>query len=100
MTIGPNVPAPAASVPAAAPGSPGSGGPHAGTPRTARRVLPAEITAPRSAREFTQVTLDAWGLTGDAGDVVVAVSELVTNALRHGLEGLPSRCRCAPSSSS
>ncbi|MCP9984405.1 ATP-binding protein [Actinomadura madurae] len=63
-------------------------------------MLPAEITAPRSAREFTQVTLDAWGLTGDAGDVVVAVSELVTNALRHGLEGLPSRCRCAPSSSS
>ncbi|MEO3829634.1 ATP-binding protein [Actinomadura sp. B10D3] len=96
-TIGPNVPAPAASVPAAAPGLAGLWpAPHAGTPRTARRVLPAEITAPRSAREFTQVTLDAWGLSGDAGDVVVAVSELVTNALRHGLEGLPQPLPLCP----
>ncbi|MEV3926743.1 ATP-binding protein [Actinomadura coerulea] len=89
MTLGPNVPGEAARAPAPAPGLAGLWpAPHAGTPHTARRVLPAEITAPRSAREFTQVTLDAWGLAGDAGDVVVAVSELVTNALRHGLEGL------------
>ncbi|NVI86546.1 ATP-binding protein [Actinomadura sp. BRA 177] len=70
--------------------------PHAGTPRTARRVLPAEITSPRAAREFVQATLDDWGLGGDAGDVVVAVSELVTNALRHGLEGLPQPLPLCP----
>ncbi|MFD0904737.1 ATP-binding protein [Actinomadura sediminis] len=63
--------------------------PHEGAPRTARRVLPAEITAPRTAREFTEATLRAWGLADGAADIVVTVSELVTNALRHGLEGLP-----------
>ncbi|WP_433478654.1 ATP-binding protein [Spirillospora sp. CA-142024] len=96
--LGPNVPPnPRASVPVAAPGLAGLWpAPHAGTPRTARRVLPAEITAPRSAREFTQVTLEAWGLTDTAGDVVVAVSELVTNALRHGLEGLPQPLPLCP----
>ncbi|MEV5828175.1 ATP-binding protein [Spirillospora sp. NPDC052242] len=63
--------------------------PHEGAPRTARHVLPAEITAPRTAREFTEATLREWGLADEAGDIVVTVSELVTNALRHGLEGLP-----------
>ncbi|WP_141576874.1 ATP-binding protein [Actinomadura sp. WMMA1423] len=96
MTLGTDVPEQSARVQAA----PGLAGlwpaPHAGTPRTARRVLPAEITAPRSAREFTQVTLDAWGLADDSGDVVVAVSELVTNALRHGLEGLPQPLPLCP----
>jgi len=94
----PNAPAhPRPSVPVAVPGLAGLWpAPHAGTPRTARRVLPAEITAPRSAREFTHATLDEWGLSGDAGDVVVAVSELVTNALRHGLEGLPQPLPLCP----
>lgn len=94
---GPNVQAP---VPASVPVAPGLAGlwpaPHAGTPRMARRVFPAEITAPRSAREFTQVTLDGWGLSGDVGDIVVAVSELVTNALRHGMEGLPQPLPLCP----
>jgi anti-sigma regulatory factor (Ser/Thr protein kinase) len=98
MTLAPNAPATAqASVPVTAPGLAGLWpAPHAGTPRTARRVLPAEITAPRSAREFTQVTMDAWGVSAEAGDVVVAVSELVTNALRHGLEGLPQPLPLCP----
>ncbi|QKW35500.1 ATP-binding protein [Actinomadura sp. NAK00032] len=90
---------PRPSVPAAVPGLAGLWpAPHAGTPRTARRVLPAEITAPRAAREFTQATMDGWGVGGDAGagDVVVAVSELVTNALRHGLEGLPQPLPLCP----
>ncbi|WP_433137666.1 ATP-binding protein [Actinomadura nitritigenes] len=69
---------------------------YAGTPRTARRVLPAEITAPRTAREFTQATLREWGLGEGTEDVVVAVSELVTNALRHGLEGLPQPLPLCP----
>jgi anti-sigma regulatory factor (Ser/Thr protein kinase) len=62
----------------------------------ARRVFPAEITAPRSAREFTHVTLDGWGLADASEDVVIAVSELVTNALRHGMEGLPQPLPLCP----
>lgn len=60
--------------------------PHEGSPRTARKVLPADPTAPRTARAFARETLAEWGLPGDGSDVLVAVSELVTNALRHGME--------------
>ncbi|TDC94963.1 ATP-binding protein [Actinomadura sp. 7K507] len=70
--------------------------PHAGTPRMARRVFPAEITTPRSAREFTQATLHGWGLAADVDDIVIAVSELATNALRHGMEGLPQPLPLCP----
>ncbi|RFS85159.1 ATP-binding protein [Actinomadura spongiicola] len=104
--LGPNVPsngaaggpaAGSASGPAVVPGLAGLWpAPHAGMPRTARRVFPAEITAPRSAREFTHATLDGWGLASAAGDVVIAVSELVTNALRHGMEGLPQPLPLCP----
>ncbi|WP_051712692.1 ATP-binding protein [Spirillospora albida] len=91
--------APAAGVPSA-PAPAGLAGlwpaPHAGTPRSARRVFPAEITAPRAAREFTRATLLDWRVPGDAGDVLVAVSELVTNALRHGMEGLPQPLPLCP----
>lgn len=92
---------PATGVPnTPAPASAGLAGlwpsPHAGTPRTARRVFPAEITAPRAARDFTRATLLDWGVQEDAEDVVVAVSELVTNALRHGMEGLPQPLPLCP----
>jgi len=40
------------------------------------------------ARDFTRETLAAWGYQGAHDDVVLAVSELVTNAVRHG-RGLP-----------
>jgi len=70
--------------------------PHSGTPRTARRVFPAEVTTPRSAREFTQATLDEWGVTENVEDVVVTVSELATNALQHGMEGLPQPLPLCP----
>lgn len=86
-----------ATVPVAEPGLAGLWPtPHAGTPRMARRVFPAEITTPRSAREFTQATLVDWGLAGDAEDVVITVSELATNALRHGMEGLPQPLPLCP----
>ena len=86
-----------AAVPVAAPGLAGLWpAPHAGTPRTARRVFPAEITTPRSAREFTQATMHGWGLTENVEDIVVAVSELATNALRHGMEGLPQPLPLCP----
>jgi anti-sigma regulatory factor (Ser/Thr protein kinase) len=37
------------------------------------------------AREFTRVTLRAWGLAGLLAEAELVISELVTNALRHGL---------------
>ncbi|MBB1245239.1 ATP-binding protein [Streptomyces durbertensis] len=48
-------------------------------------ALPPHYEAVRTAREFTQVTLNAWQLGGRCDDVTLVVSELVTNALRHGL---------------
>ncbi|MFC7728861.1 ATP-binding protein [Actinomadura keratinilytica] len=59
-----------------------------GRPRTARRVLPADAASPKAAREFARATLEEWGLADAVEDVLVAVSELVTNALRHGLTDL------------
>lgn len=47
------------------------------------------LESPRAAREFTQQTLRAWDLGKVTEDASVIVSELVTNALRHGLRRLP-----------
>jgi anti-sigma regulatory factor (Ser/Thr protein kinase) len=47
------------------------------------------LESPRHAREFTQQTLVAWDLGKVIEDASVIVSELVTNALRHGLPRLP-----------
>ncbi|GAA2417631.1 hypothetical protein GCM10010191_30350 [Actinomadura vinacea] len=86
----PSAARPGPSAHAAAPGLAGLWpAPADGAPRTARRVLPAENTAPKEARSFTLATLREWGLDALADDALVAVSELVTNALQHGLRGLP-----------
>jgi anti-sigma regulatory factor (Ser/Thr protein kinase) len=45
-------------------------------------------SASRTAREFTGQTLRGWGLLALADDVMVIVSELVSNALRHGRDGV------------
>ncbi|MCM2417905.1 ATP-binding protein [Streptomyces sp. RKAG293] len=37
------------------------------------------------ARLFVQQTLAAWGISGDADAVLLCVSELATNAIRHGV---------------
>jgi hypothetical protein len=63
---------------------------HASVPtatgqRIARRALRPNLGSPKTAREFTRRTFSAWDLDGLYNDVVVVVSELVTNALRHGL---------------
>jgi anti-sigma regulatory factor (Ser/Thr protein kinase) len=42
-------------------------------------------TAPGAARDFTHQILGSWGLLVLADDAAVIVSELVTNALRHGV---------------
>jgi anti-sigma regulatory factor (Ser/Thr protein kinase) len=47
--------------------------------------LPGLPEAVASAREFTRATLRRWNLDGRHEDVALVVSELVTNALRHGL---------------
>jgi anti-sigma regulatory factor (Ser/Thr protein kinase) len=44
--------------------------------------------ASRAAREFTGQILQGWGLLEVVEDAAVIVSELVTNALRHGLRDL------------
>jgi anti-sigma regulatory factor (Ser/Thr protein kinase) len=54
-------------------------------PRIAMRapgIEPASITA---ARKFTTLTMQRWGITDREADVAVVVSELLTNAVRHGL---------------
>jgi hypothetical protein len=53
--------------------------------RIARRALRPNLGSPKTAREFTRRTFSAWSLDGLYNDVVVVVSELVTNALCHGL---------------
>jgi anti-sigma regulatory factor (Ser/Thr protein kinase) len=37
------------------------------------------------ARDFARETLQSWGLRGMCDDVISVISELVTNALNHGL---------------
>ncbi|MFE6196877.1 ATP-binding protein [Streptomyces sp. NPDC057838] len=48
-------------------------------------ALPARFEAVREARKFTRRTLGQWDLDERFDDVCLVVSELVTNALRHGL---------------
>lgn len=46
------------------------------------------LRSPRTvaaARQFTRDTLHAWGVTDDADDMLLCVSELATNALRYGV---------------
>lgn len=53
-------------------------------PPSAVRRLGASAASPGTARDFTLATLRTWGLTALCEDAVVIVSELVTNAVRHG----------------
>lgn len=48
-------------------------------------ALPARYEAVREARRFTRGTLDQWDAGDRFDDICLVVSELVTNALRHGL---------------
>ncbi|MFI1943346.1 ATP-binding protein [Streptomyces virginiae] len=50
------------------------------------------LRSPRTvaaARQFTRDTVQAWGVTDGADDMLLCVSELATNALRYGV--LPGR---------
>jgi anti-sigma regulatory factor (Ser/Thr protein kinase) len=48
-------------------------------------ALPARYEAVRDARHFTRDILDQWDVGDHFDDICLVVSELVTNALRHGL---------------
>lgn len=52
--------------------------------RSARLALPADLTAPAKARAATEAVLRRWGLRHLLDTVLLAVSEMVTNAVRHG----------------
>ena len=56
----------------------------AGPPGVAVRALGTEPESPRAAREFTREALRGWDMCAVFPDTAVVVSELVTNALRHG----------------
>jgi anti-sigma regulatory factor (Ser/Thr protein kinase) len=47
--------------------------------------LPSDATAPGRARTLARDSLTSWNLLDLLDDVELAVSELVTNALKHGL---------------
>ena len=53
----------------------------------ASRALAPRPESVKTARDFTRTTLDRWGMTAIADDAELVVSELVTNALRHGMSG-------------
>ena len=55
-----------------------------GYPRVATRTPGAGAESVRVARDFTAATLCRWGVDGErSDDIVVVVSELLTNALRY-----------------
>ena len=56
-----------------------------GTCQTASCPLDPGATASGAARDFTRQILGSWGLLCLAEDAAVIVSELVTNAVRHGV---------------
>ena len=56
-------------------------------PRIATCTLGPEARSVRAARDFTCLTLRRWGTGYSSQDIVIVVSELVTNALRHALPG-------------
>jgi anti-sigma regulatory factor (Ser/Thr protein kinase) len=65
-------------------------------PREAESVelcLPADPAAVRDAREVVRSTLTRWRLPHLVEACVLAVSELVTNALRHGRPPIDMRLR-------
>jgi Histidine kinase-like ATPase domain len=54
-----------------------------GYPRVATRTPGASADSVRVARDFTATTLERWGVCDRRDDIVIVVSELITNALRH-----------------
>jgi anti-sigma regulatory factor (Ser/Thr protein kinase) len=55
------------------------------SPRIATRTQGADAGSIATAREFTCATLRRWGVADRREDIVVVVSELLSNAQRHAL---------------
>lgn len=66
-------------------------GDHAGGPPAASCGLPAGAESVKIARDFTRITLRRWDMAAQIDDAMVVISELVTNALRHGLGSAAGR---------
>ncbi|RSS81062.1 ATP-binding protein [Streptomyces sp. WAC06614] len=49
------------------------------------RLFPRSAPSVHAARRFSAETLDVWGVTWRQDDMLLCVSELATNALRHGV---------------
>lgn len=58
-----------------------------GFPRVATRTSGPGADSVRVARNFAATTLHRWGVGERGDDIVVVVSELLTNALRHTVPG-------------
>jgi isopenicillin N synthase-like dioxygenase len=86
LTSGSRRPSPDPASPDPASPDPASPGPVS-LPRVATRTLGADAGSVRAARDFTIATLRRWGTTERSQDIAIVVSELLTNALRHGLPG-------------
>ncbi len=56
-------------------------------PRLAVRTPGTDTRSVGPARDFCLSTMRRWGVTDRGDDVAVVVSELLTNALRHGVPG-------------
>ncbi|MFG1944828.1 ATP-binding protein [Nonomuraea sp. NPDC048826] len=66
-----------------------------GPSASATFVLPATPTSVHSARSYAAGVLTAWGLTEVGDNMELVVSELATNALRHGVRA-DDPCRRGP----
>jgi anti-sigma regulatory factor (Ser/Thr protein kinase) len=57
----------------------------AGPPRVATRTPGLDARSVGAAREFSVATMRRWGVADRVDDIGMVVSELLTNALRHGV---------------
>jgi anti-sigma regulatory factor (Ser/Thr protein kinase) len=58
----------------------------AGPPRVATRTPGLDARSVGAAREFSLATMRRWGVADRVDDIGIVVSELLTNALRHGVQ--------------
>ena len=65
-------------------------------PRIAMRTPGTDPGSVSAARHFAMLTMQRWGLADRGDDVAMVVSELLSNALRHGLPPLPQACQGRP----
>lgn len=64
---------------------------RASGPRIASHTPGSDARSVSEARDFTRATLRHWGVTDRSDDIVVVVSELITNAIRYARPALADR---------